>query len=292
MPDNLLDQHKNVLIDDITAYFNGLEKENFGFSNILSNRLITDAVILKSKEFILIGAILKDVISDFGIYKEHMNTKKVIIEFKKYISEITSDEFKLIPEEIIKGYENFYNFLLENIDLPNEHYTEAIRFTELTTQFSLEFFKKELDDNAMPPNLDVLIFGVINEIKRSMRNLGFNTKILMLRLVLTFYARMHDYFRFLLTSELKSDRWEVLFKEYKAKLISNIKIYSNGDSYINKSTDFLYEICKEWRFMYLRLLELPKGSPIEKEVVIPPDIKKELDEIVTNLIKDKLSDKK
>ena len=291
MSENLSKELEKVLIEDIEAYFKGLKKEDLGFSNILSNRLMTDAVILNSKEYVLLGAILKDILSDIGLFKEHLNVKQVTSKFEDFIKSYLTDDKKLIPISLINDYNNFYKYLLDSFDLPNEGYTKNLEFIELTLEFMLNFFKKEIKDDALPVNLNVLIFGVISEIKRTTRNLGLNSKILMLRLILTYFGRLHEYFRFLLASETKIEKWENLYKEYTDKLISNIDSYKNNDDYINDSIDFLYEICKEWRLMYIRLLELPKTVPIEKEVNIPPDIKQELDEMVTNLIKNKLEEK-
>ena len=290
MSRELQQKYKTVLIEDLKAFKNGLEAEDFVFCNIISNRLITNAVILKSDKHVLLGAILKELIYEYRIFKDDNNIKKATFNFSKLVESYISEEKTVELDVILDDYLEFYKDFLKLIERPLESYEHNVDFTNLTIKFCLEFFKKELKEKAIPINIDVITFGVINEIRRVMKNFGFDKKILMLRLVLTFFGRMYEFFRFLIVSETENTKWGDLYERYREKIIQNLKSYESGEEYLNESLVFLFELCQEWRYMFMRLLELPKATPIEKEVAIPENIKEELNKMVSNLIRKKLEE--
>ncbi len=290
MSRELHQKYKTVLIEDLKAFKNGLEAEDYAFCNIISNRLITNAVILKSDKHVLLGAILKELIYEYRRFKDDNNIKKATVKFTKLIESYISGEKTVELSVILDDYLEFYKDFLNIMERPMESYEYNINFTNLTVKFCLEFFKNELEENAIPINIDVITFGIINEIRRVMKSFGFDKKILMLRLVLTFFGRMYEFFRFLIVSETENTKWRDLYQSYRSKIIQNLKSYESGEEYLNESLVFLFELCQEWRYMFMRLLELPKATPIEKEVSIPENIKEELNKMVSNLIRKKLEE--
>lgn len=291
MSEDLIEEYRNVLIEDLQAYMNGLDDKNFGFCNIISNRLVTDAIVLKSKEYMLLGAILKEVIYDFRLLQDDKQINIYSNTLKAFIRKYLSKERDFNAIEIVDDYYNFFYESREIIVSDSEKYQENPDFSMLTTRYCLDFLKKELTNQDLPYNLDVLVFGVTTEINRVMKFLGCIPQQLILRISLSFFGRLYDYFRLILASENNKSKWKELYLKYKTKLISNIDKFSTESSYIITTTDLIYEFCEEWRFMFMRLLELPRTSIIEKPITIPKIIREELNEFVSNLISSKLEEK-
>lgn len=285
-------QNLNVLKEDLKAYIKGLDEPDYGFCNILSNRMITDSVILRSKSFALLGAILKEITYEFRFYKNEDKLQKGIRKLKKIIANYSSENIEINPKQIIGDYNEYFQEFRELIRSDLEEYKENTSFSLVTTNFCLDFYLKELNHNDIPINLDVIIFGMLNEINRVIKSHGCVAEQLMLKIILNAFGRMYEYYRFFLDVETKKERWVQSFENFKEKLIRNINKFMEDETYIENSIDFLFEICEEWRYMFIRMLEIPKTSIIEKQVAVPKKVKEELNEIVSDLITSKLEDKK
>ncbi len=295
MTENSLDKHKYVLKEDLKAYLNGLDDIEFGFCNILSNRMITNAVILKSKIYALLGAMLKEITYEFRFYKEDGDLRKGIRKLKKILSEYNSDKYELTAKKMMEDYQNYFNEFRDLIKIEREVYKENLEYSQYTVKFCLDFYIKELKYNDTPINLDVLIFGVLNEINRVIKSHGSTSEQLMLKIILNSFGRMYEYFRFYLQyDESKIQRWKESYEKFKKNLLNNLEKFNADKKYIENSIDFLFDICEEWRYMFIRMLEIPKTSTsvVEKQVTVPKKVKEDLDEIVSDLIGSKLEDKK
>ncbi len=295
MTENSFEKFKYVLKEDLKAYLNGLDELDFGFCNILSNRMMTNASILKTKIYALLGAVLKEITYEFRFYKDDGNLKKGIRKLKKILSDYNSDKYELHTKKIMEDYQDYYSEFRDLIKVERETYKDNPDFSQFSINFCLAFYIKELNFNDTPINLDVLIFGVLNEINRVIKSHGSTSKQLMLKIILNSFGRMYEYFRFYLQyEENKIKRWKESYNIFKNKLLDNLKKFNDDEEYIENSIDFLFEICEEWRYMFIRMLEIPKTSTsvVEKQVSVPKKVKEDLDEIVSDLIGSKLEDKK
>jgi hypothetical protein len=291
MSENQLNDYQEILFEDLEAYLKGLEENNFGFCNIISNRIITDAIVLKSEKFCLIGAILKDITYDFRFIPEENKLVRILKKLDQILHNYMSNKDEMIAEKLFDDYNIYYQSYRKTFKSNLENYKENIIFASLTSNFFLEFYLNELKNDDIPINLNVLIFGIISEVNRVLKNFGSNPKLLALKLVLTYFGRMFEYYRFFLSEENKSDRWTQSYSKFKENIIVYLKKFIADESYIESSSKLLFEICKEWRFMFLRMLEIPKRSIIEKQVEVPNKVKEDLNEIVSDLINTKLEEK-
>lgn len=295
MTENSFDKYKYVLKEDLKAYLNGLADLDFGFCNILSNRMMTNAAILKSKIYALLGAVLKEITYEFRFYKDDGNLRKGIRKLKRILSDYTSDKHILNAKQIMEDYQDYYNEFRDLIKIERETYKDNLEFSQFSINFCLVFYIKELNFDDTPINLDVLIFGVLNEINRVIKSHGSTSKQLMLKIILNSFGRMYEYFRFYLQyEESKIERWKESYDKFKKNLLDNLEKFNDDKKYTENSIDFLFEICEEWRYMFIRMLEIPKTSTsvVEKQVTVPKKVKEDLDEIVSDLIGSKLEDKK
>jgi hypothetical protein len=281
-----MELYKRVLYEDLKVYNNGLKLDNFQFCNIISNRIITNACIIKSKEFILIGAILKEILPDFQVFDEDI-IKKAKNDLSKMVENFINEE-DLKSKYIINNYSEFFNSYRQFITEPFEDYEENKGFTSETVKYCLDFLIKELEELKIPHQCNILIYGVLNEIRRVIKSFGCSHYHLMLRLLLSFFGKLYDNFRFIMLNNLNSkDFWENKYNKFREILIDNLRSFDIVDEYIVNSSNLLFDICVEWRYMFMRIMELPRLEQ-KRYTKIPPNVEDQLKEMVSQITKSEL----
>jgi len=93
-----------------------------------------------------------------------------------------------------------------------------------------------------------------------------------------------------LTSDDKyADKWKESYQKYKILLKDNIEKYDLSNDYIQRSSEDLFELVKEWRFMFLRLMNiLPPMPQPPPQIKIPSRVENELKEMVSKAISKEL----
>lgn len=274
-----METFKPVLIEDLEIYKNGLDIEDYKFCNIISNRLITNAVFLESKEYALVGAILKEVLNFFAIVEEPKNIKR---ELEYFINKIIKTD-KLDILFIMEGYLNFYNKMRDELNPNYEKYKENKEYSLFSTKYCLKFLNEELNSQDVPYTRDLIYFGISSELNRIFRNFGCITHQLILKALIVFLGRLYDYYRFLILSDdTKKNFWEEKYLKIKEKIKNNVVTFDIDDEYIEKTTNLLFEICKEWRLMFIRLMDITPQVKREN-TSIPPKIKEELKGMVSKV---------
>lgn len=274
-----METFKPILIEDLEIYKNGLDIEDYKFCNIISNRLITNAVFLESKEYALVGAILKEVLNFFAIVEEPKNIKR---ELEYFINKIIKTD-KLDILFIMEGYLNFYNKMRDELNPNYEKYKENKEYSLFSTKYCLKFLNEELNSQDVPYTRDLIYFGISSELNRIFRNFGCITHQLILKALIVFLGRLYDYYRFLILSDdTKKNFWEEKYLKIKEKIKNNVVTFDIDDEYIEKTTNLLFEICKEWRLMFIRLMDITPQVKREN-TSIPPKIKEELKGMVSKV---------
>lgn len=277
----------NVIIEDLETYKKGLNNKNFQFCNVISNRITMNAVFIESKESALIGAIIKDILPEFQRLEEEYENK-VRNEFIKVINIYIDNIEKLDYILIMDKYSEYYDIYKQYFNTNFEKYTENKDYSSRVIKFCLEFLKKELDDDILPFSEQLLTSGVLNEISRVTRNFGCTTHQHMLKLILSFFSRLRDYYKVLvLSDEKETDNWKNRYEKCKEKLNDNIQDYELSDTYIERCLEDLYDFIKEWRFMFMRLMNLIPPMQLQ-QIKIPSRIESELKEMVSETISKKL----
>jgi len=285
---------QNVLIQDLEAYIEGLNNKDFRFCNIISNRIMTDAIFLESKEFTLLGAILKNILPDFQrieeIHEENIR-KKFITVLNNYIKYQERLDYSFILNRFSEFFDESKKYFVSSY----EDYKENKDFTSKVIIYCLEFLKGELEENILPYLDDLLTLGILNEISRASRQFGCTPHQHILQYILSFSYRLQDYFKMLITSdELEyRNKWKERNNKFRNILKSNIEEYQLSDEYIVKSLENLYEFVKEWRFMFMRLMNIIPSMPsVYSQIKIPSRIENELKDMVSKTISEELKGEK
>ncbi|MBD3211308.1 MAG: hypothetical protein GF311_01775 [Candidatus Lokiarchaeota archaeon] len=278
-----------ILFEDLKNYINGLKKEDYGFSNILSNRIVTNATIIESKEFAILGAILKEITYEFRYYRQESELREGIKTLERLLNKYISQEY-LDLMEIIKDYQDYFKKYRDIIQIDYEQYTTNIDFSLFTVRYCINFLLNEISEQSLPPKLDIIAYGILSEINRILKNTGSTPHILMLKIFLSYFSRLNEYYRYILLTEQKSTKWSENYKKIREKLISGLEKFNNDEEFLLFITELIFDICKQWRLMFMRFLELPKPRLSEKPVFVPEDIKNNLESMVSNLISSELED--
>ena len=274
-----MENYEQILIEDLNIYKKGLNLEDYSFCNIISNRLITNAVFLDSKEYTLVGTILKEVLNYFVIVEDSKEIKNNLEDFINYIVKSENLEIRFIME----GYIDFYNRIWDNLNPDYEKYEENKEYSLYSTKTFLKLLKEELNNQIIPYHRDLIYFGISNELNRIFRNFGCFSHQLILKVLLVFSGRLYEYYRFLIFSEEpKIDFWEKKYFKIKEKIKSNIENFDIDEEYIEKTASLIFEICKEWRIMFIRLMDITPQFK-RKKTSIPPKIEEELKGMVSKI---------
>lgn len=278
-----------VFTEDLEAYINGLENKDFQFCNIISNRITTDAIFLGSKEFALIGAILKDTLPNFQRVEESYE-ERIRKKFVDVIKDFMKNQEKLDCSFIINRYSDYFDESKKYFNSSFENYSENKDYTTKIIGFCLNFLKEELKKDNLPYAEDLLVMGVLNEISRASRQFGCTSHQHILLKILSFSHRLQDYFKVLLTSDEKyADKWKESYQKYRKILKDNIDKYDLSDDYIQRSSEDLFELVKEWRFMFLRLMNILPPMPQQPpQIKIPSRVENELKDMVSKAISKEL----
>ena len=272
----------NIILEDLEVFKRSLDRRDFQFCNIISNRITMNAVFLDSKEYALIGAILKNVLPNFQKVEEE-HESKVRKELIKIIDIFINYKEKLDCLFIIDKYSEYYDTFRPFFNSIYEKYTENKDYTSRVVKICLDFLKKELKENNIPLSEDLVVLGVLSEISRTAQNFGCTPHQHILKLTLSFYSRLQDYFKILVISDKSANNeWKIRYDGYRNRIVSNIENYDLSQIYIENSTLDLFEFIKEWRFMFLRLVNI---MPLmQEQVKIPSRIENELKNMVSQAI--------
>ncbi len=285
-----MEKFPKVIIEDLEVYKKGLDKKNYQFCNVISNRITMNSVFLESKEFALIGGLLKDILPNFQKLEEE-DENKARRELIKIIDIYIKNIENLDCVFIIDKYSEYYDTFKQCFNSSIEKYTENKDYTSKVINYCLSFLKKELDEDSLPLSEDLLTSGVLNEISRITRSFGCTTHQHMLKLVLSFFSKLRDYFKVLLLSdETENVEWSNRHKTHIGILKENITNYELSDGYIERCLDDLYVFIKEWRLMFMRFMNIIPQIP--QQVRIPSRIDSELKNLVSKAVSKEIKGEK
>ena len=285
-----MESFRSVLIEDLVVYRRGLKEKDYSFCNIISNRITVNACVLESKEFVLIGAFLKSLIPFFQRFDE-ATEKKANTDLRKIVDGIIRMEDHLDLFIIMDKYSEFFDTYRLDFNTALELYKENKDYSSKIFDFCLNFLKGELKENKIPLSQNILLSGIANELSRASNNFGCTSHQLMLQLIISFFSKLEDYFRILILSDESGDTlWEDRYNDFKKKFTENINAYEMSDTYIKRSIDDLFDIIKEWRYMFLRLMNI--GIPRQEgKMKIPTKVEEELKGMVSKVTSQELEGK-
>ncbi|MCF2141326.1 MAG: hypothetical protein K9W44_14805 [Candidatus Lokiarchaeota archaeon] len=267
-----------------------MKNRKFDYCNVISNRIISNSVITKSEEFVLVGCFLKQLVFDLS----RINNNEDKDEFSKKIENYLKKIEKTNDINIILT--RYYD-LIKNINVyftteeEKSFYQNNLKFTHYSIEFLVKFLISELNEDKFIHSINNIFIGFLNEIERFLKLHDFTLKELLLKFIMIYSSKLYEYYRIFIINDTQNKGWYKKWEIYQVLIKKNLDDYLNKEEqeYIKQSIKLLFELCKEWRFMFIRLLEpIQKLNKIEKEVELPHEIKEKIQDLAKKAIDEDL----
>lgn len=279
-----------ILNQEIKIFHEYLKNRKFDYCNVISNRIISNSVITKSEEFVLVGCFLKQLVFDLS----RINNNEDKDEFSKKIENYLKKIEKTNDINIILT--RYYD-LIKNINVyftteeEKSFYQNNLKFTHYSIEFLVKFLISELNEDKFIHSINNIFIGFLNEIERFLKLHDFTLKELLLKFIMIYSSKLYEYYRIFIINDTQNKGWYKKWEIYQVLIKKNLDDYLNKEEqeYIKQSIKLLFELCKEWRFMFIRLLEpIQKLNKIEKEVELPHEIKEKIQDLAKKAIDEDL----
>lgn len=287
---------QQCLIDSINSMEKAIQKKNYGFYNVLANRLATDSVLLENSHFVLFSMMNKDLYDNIREIDLNLNSEEniipIILKFVKNFKElIKSPPHNL--STLMYGY--YYQSLKELYKLHNVdeelNYNENPEFSKFAIHKIIVQMTKDIDIRKLKSR--TYFIGLQNEMGRLFKNFGFNIEEIIFYSYISTLNRILDYIIYDFSEnqqDNKDDENEQKYIEIVNRIIGFFNLYmKNEENFINDIKIEIFNISMKWRFFYLKYLEfIPRyiktGKKSLQDFQMPEEEKEKLDEIVSKSI--------
>lgn len=282
---------------DLDAYGIAVKDKDFKESNIFANRIMSNAALFDSKEFGIIGYILKEISTD-GINVQQSKDDKTIVDFSQKTSKVVGTIIKMLEAKQINLKEIWSLYSSHQINTHTLFMSkpEKIAYVKLDQNFSNSVVKQLV--GILEKNIGILQYatnsilsGILNETGRISKVYGLTNSDEHFVSLLRMLQRIDDYIKN--TSMTDSDFIERTKKEIIPHASEIISIYSSltdSNDQADKIDILLWELIKIWRLYYIKFMEVIQPSySIRKQKSTKEDVEKsELVEEVTKYIEDEI----
>jgi len=277
-----------IIKEDMKIISEALKNSDINNANIFCNRIITDATLNKLVSPTIVGAILKDIIMDSLQFEENPD------DFKKFTDKILSliNKFEEIMETQVDNLEEIWRSYLKYFDSTRDlhfliyekgKYQSNPEFSRSTTEFCLNFLIEDLKEVNF---LSITPYGVVNELSRVYITHGANIDDLSLKILITYFGHYFEYIKILMkdVSELLVKKIENEFTTLKDQIIEIITLYLEGKKeFLRESSELLFNLCLEWRKMFIRFMEIRLPTKKERGIKLPKEAKEKIKKIVSEV---------
>jgi hypothetical protein len=273
----------SVVLQDFKLMKKYFSESDLKSSNVLTNRLLLNSVILNDKNVTFTACVFKILIS--RILKTY--DPKIKLRFQeKYLNmlEKIKEPFKDINIILKDALDLYQIFIYEIKEEENKIYEKDLDFVNKSINFFISSVIDDLKNERFVHSIYLIFVGLLSEIDLATRTHGILLKHFILIIVTDFIHKVYEYYRILIIqskAEGLTDCWNQKWNNLQKKIISNYESYLTlaADKYIENSIDFLFEIVKEWRLLFLRILDPFPKLPTQKNIKINEDVKEKIDKL-------------
>ncbi|WP_457557938.1 hypothetical protein [Candidatus Harpocratesius sp.] len=268
-----------------------MRNKKLDYCNIIANRIISNSVIVNSEKFALLGCFLKQLAFDFNRIINPENKTEFSKQIDTYLNQIENNhDINFILSNYFELTRNVNEFFITKEE--STHYKNNLNFTQYSIKYLINFLISELDENNFIHSINNIFIGFLNELERFIKLHDFSLKELLLKFILIYTAKIYEYYRILIINDTQNKGWHEKWEIYQIQIKKNLEDYIKKDEqdYIKHSIKLLFELCKEWRFMFIRLIEpVQKLNKIEREVELPLEIKEKIQHLAKKAIDEDLN---
>jgi len=284
---------------DMRVAIEALKRDNLDLVNIIGNRIATDSMLIKRNDLILMGFLCKEVSVDTRRVKEI--TEKNLMRCKdagrKFLEGLLSLlEDKIENKDIWEKYQNYEKEVRKYLsgDIESSIYKENPDFTKQTRAMLLEHLNE--NKRLLIKSGNRLVEGVASEISRVINTYGFYPEDLVFYLVMKVFSSYYNYF--IHDYHLEEREEEKANKEKEINLYTDniYKLFSvesnlNLEDLYEESGNILGELGTKWREYFINFGEI-RMMMEGREIELPPEAKKEIEEGFAEVFERKIKEGK
>lgn len=280
----------DIIIQDIEVALKSIDKKDYGFINIIGNRVLSNIMFFDDKSSFLSGIFLKEI-SLTLIRTQSVENFDEIISLSNESIESLKKLVEKHENDYSKYWKIYYNFekktrcYLQN-ESENESYNENFEYSDIVIEKMFELIKENKDYLFKEKSL--FLHGIHNELARTLNNFGGSLRSYMVGnaiKVLTYLFNYANYESLSIKNEFDS---EALKKKIIPYIDELIDIYSNikeDKDFIDKISILILNVIIEWRKYFIFYLEpSPKSIKEERKIDLPPESRKKIGNLITKAL--------
>lgn len=265
---------------DLDAYGLTVKESDFKQANIFANRVMSNSFIFNSRDFGIIGHILKEIASD-GINVQQSRDEKLLNEYSKKSEKVLGEIVTMLDSnkiDLTKIWSHFSAQQDTTMKLFMSDY-ETRAYAEPDKDFSHEMIKNLME--ILEENIVLLEYrsnniyrGMLNEIGRMSKVSGLYNYDQHFVALLGMMQKIDEYVK---QTSSSADFIQRSKKELIPLTKKVVEIYNsmNSENYQNETIDdFLWSLIKIWRLYFVKFMEQGQISYSMREEQIPEDPEK------------------
>ena len=277
---------------DLDAYGISVKTKDFRSANIFANRIMSNSSLFDSKQFGIIGHILKEIAND-GIKIQMSKDDKMLLDYSQKSSKVVGTVVKMLATKkiILDDLWSAYNQHQISTHTMFMSPSEKIAYVKLDETFSNNTIKQlitilEKDISFLEYPTNDFLRGILNESSRLSKVHGLQKSDEHFMSLLMMLQRIDIYIKH---TAMKEDFIERTQKETIPLASEIIKIYhliNNTNDKSDEIDDLLWKLIKIWRNYFIKFMEIEQSNySIREQKSNKEDLEKsELVEEVTKYI--------
>ena len=250
---------EKIFPQDLDAYGISIKEKDFKWSNILANRIMSNAFLFDSKECGIVGHVLKEIASD-GLSLQQKDSS-VLIDYSNISRKVVGGIITMLEKNqiILDHLWELYSDQQYSTNKMFQSKIEQAAYVSSNEEFSTAIIDKLL--NLLEENIGILLErnnnlfnGILNEISRISKAHGISKEQERFLTLFRAISRIDDYNKMNSnkTSYVKITKNQII---PLAKKIIEINHNKNNDNFKSQTDDLLWEMIKIWRFDFIKYLE-------------------------------------
>ena len=291
------DTRKKILVAHLKEAERLFKSDDYFLTTIYSNRILSDSLIMDDIDWGLVGFMIRSMSMDYTKFKTSNSGK---LE-SQYISEVRTPGIEFLTALIersvgeTKDTESLWNLFVrfknafrqyQHLESENASYysdNSSENYTEYVSKWMAEFLRSSKDYLHLINNN--LLKGIGNEIERISNLTGYNLKIILFNSCIMSMDWYLDFVKQFGNSDPKI--YETIVNDVFIPNADRLsQLMAREDLPVEEFSNTIWENLKNWRRLFMVFMELPAGSTQkENKVVLPPEFRKRLTEILSKSVK-------
>lgn len=288
---------KELFLQDLENYKNTIKLNDLRTGNIIGNRIMSNAHLFDEKYYGIIGFFLKQIVAEALVLRNlnDSETTSVIsdktIDFVQNIIEPQINSNITDYDKIWIGYNNVM-MKTRQIFIPKGE-KEVYKLNQAFTTESFQNLSKMLFSGK--ENLVYLtnnfLKGILNEMNRIAKTYGTNTDDLYFLSLLIMIDRLDEYVGLTI---IDANDFEKRIRNEIIPQINKLEKFLTDQNKKEKVNDLLWELIREWRFDFIKFLDVRRTNPtnptpVQVQEDIKPAVKSKLVEELAKSLEDEVS---